>query len=254
MENYKWRGLKGKVAVITDANSGIGLATAKPFAREGAKVFMTGRRQEQFDAAVKEVGHDAAGVTGDVSKMSDLDRLFDIVRREAGRIDVLFANAGGGQFASIENATEEQFDKTFDINVKGTFFTVQKAPPLIKDGGSIILTGSTSTITGIPTFSIYGATKAAVRNFARHWILDLAPRKIRVNVLVPGATSTPGWHAIAETEEQNRRVVAQTEAGTPLGRLEDPDETASAALFLASDESGFVTGSELFVDGGSAQV
>lgn len=246
--------LEGKIAVITGANSGIGLATAKRFASEGATVFMTGRRQEQLDAAVKEVGHGAVGVQGDVSKMADLDRLFDVVRHEAGKIDVLFANAGGGEFASIENATEEQFDKTFDTNVKGTFFTVQKALPLIKDGGSIILTGSTATITGIPGFSMYGATKAAIRNFARHWILDLAPRKIRVNVLVPGATSTPGWHGIAETEEQNRQMIAQTEAGTPLGRLADPDETASAALFLASDESGFVTGSELFVDGGSAQV
>jgi NAD(P)-dependent dehydrogenase (short-subunit alcohol dehydrogenase family) len=246
--------LEGKIAVITGANSGIGLATAKRFASEGAKVFMTGRRQEQLDAAVKEVGHGAIGVQGDVSNMADLDRLFDVVRREAGSIDVLFANAGGGEFASIEDATEEQFDKTFDINVKGTFFTVQKALPLIKDGGSIILTGSTATTTGIPTFSIYGATKAAIRNFARHWILDLAPRKIRVNVLVPGATSTPGWHGIAATEEQNRQMIAQTEAGTPLGRLAEPEETASAALFLASDESGFVTGSELFVDGGSAQV
>lgn len=246
--------LDGKVAVITGANSGIGLATAKRFAQEGARVFMTGRRQEALDAAVAEVGERARGVQGDIANLADLDRLFDIVKREAGTIDVLFANAGGGEFAALADVTEEHFDSTFATNVKGTLFTVQKALPLLKDGASVILTGSTSATTGIPAFSVYSASKAAIRNFARGWILDLAPRKIRVNVLVPGSTSTPGWHDLAPNAEVNNAMIKMVEAATPLGRLGDPAELASAALFLASDESSFVNGSELFVDGGSAQI
>jgi NAD(P)-dependent dehydrogenase (short-subunit alcohol dehydrogenase family) len=246
--------LEGKVAVITGANSGIGLATARRFAQEGARLFMTGRRQAELDAAVREVGHGARGVQGDVSKLADLDRLFEIVRKEAGTIDVLFANAGGGVFTPLLNATEEAYQQTFDTNVKGTFFTVQKALPLLKDGASVILTGSTAGTTGLPAGSAYAASKAAIRNFARSWSVELAPRRIRVSVLAPGATSTPGWHAIAPTDEQHRAMEDQVKATTPLGRLGDPAETASAALFLASDDSSFVTGSELFVDGGSAQV
>ncbi|SKA34536.1 SDR family NAD(P)-dependent oxidoreductase [Consotaella salsifontis] len=246
--------LDGKVAVITGANSGIGLASAKRFAQEGAKVFMTGRRQAELDRAVAEVGHGARGIQGDVAKMADLDRLFESVRKEAGRIDVLFANAGGGEFAALAEVSEEHFDRTFATNVKGTFFTVQKAFPLLSDGASVILTGSTAATTGIPAFSVYGATKAAIRSFARGWILELAPRRIRVNVLVPGSTSTPGWHALAPGEEANKAFVAASEAASPLGRLGEPDEIANAALFLASDESSFVTGSELFADGGSAQI
>ncbi len=246
--------LAGKVAVITGANSGIGLATAKRFATEGARVFMTGRRQAELDAAVREVGGTARGVQGDVSKLEDLDRLYRIVREEAGQIDILFANAGGGDFMALSEITEEHYDRIFATNVKGTLFTVQKALPLLRDGASIILTGSTTGTTGTPAFSVYSASKAAIRNFARTWILDLAPRKIRVNVLVPGATSTPGWHGLATSDAEIRAMVKATEDATPLGRLGDPDETASAALFLASDESSYVTGSELFVDGGSAQI
>ncbi len=246
--------LEGKVAVITGANSGIGLATAKRFAAEGARVFMTGRRKKELQAAVIEVGHDARGVAGDVANPADLDRLFAVVKNEAGAIDILFANAGVGEFAALGEITEDHIDRTFAINVKGTLFTVQKALPLLRDGGSIILTGSTAASTGIPAFSVYSASKAAIRSFARSWILDLAPRKIRVNVLTPGATSTPGWHALSSSEDAHSQMIRLTEATTPLGRLGDPDETANAALFLASDESRFVTGSELFVDGGSAQI
>jgi NAD(P)-dependent dehydrogenase (short-subunit alcohol dehydrogenase family) len=246
--------LTGKVALVTGANSGIGLAIAKRFAAEGARVFMTGRRQEELDKAVAEVGGDARGVQGDISNLADLDRLYATIREEAGVIDVLVANAGGGEFAALGSITEEHFDKTFAINVKGTLFTVQKALPLLKDGASIVLTGSTAAVTGIPAFSVYSASKAAIRNFARGWILDLAPRKIRVNVLAPGSTSTPGWHNLAPSNDVHEGMVSAVQATTPLGRLGDPDETASAALFLASDESSFVNGSELFVDGGSAQI
>jgi NAD(P)-dependent dehydrogenase (short-subunit alcohol dehydrogenase family) len=246
--------LDGKVAVVTGANSGIGLATAKRFAREGARLFITGRRQPELDAATREVGGNAIGVRSDVSKLADLDRLYDVVREEAGVIDVLFANAGGGEFMPLQEVTEDHYDRTFATNVKGTLFTVQKALPLLRDGASVILTGSTAAVTGTPAFSVYSASKAAIRNFARGWILDLASRRIRVNVLVPGATSTPGWHGLAASEEQDREMQRMTAAATPLGRLGDPEEVAGAALFLASDESGFVNGSELFVDGGSAQI
>ena len=246
--------LEGKVAVITGANSGIGLASAKRFASEGAHVFMTGRRQAELDKAVAEVGHNARGVQGDVASMADLDRLYRVVREEAGRIDVLLANAGGGELMPLADITEEHYDRTFATNVKGTLFTVQKALPLLRDGASVILTGSTAGNTGGPSFSVYSASKAAIRNFARSWIRDLALRRIRVNVLVPGATSTPGLHGLTHTEEQNRAFVATMEAAAPLGRMGSPDEIASAALFLASDESSFVNGSELFADGGSAQI
>ncbi len=246
--------LEGKIAVITGANSGIGLASAKRFAQEGARVFMTGRRQAELDAAVAEVGGDARGVQGDIANLDDLDRLYGIVRDEAGRIDVLLANAGGGDFMPLHAITEEHYDRIFATNVKGTLFTVQKALPLLCDGASVILTGSTTGVTGTPAFSVYSASKAAIRNFARSWILDLAPRRIRVNVLVPGATSTPGVRGLTQTDEQHDAFVAAMIAAIPLGRMADPDETASAALFLASGESSFVNGSELFVDGGSAQI
>ncbi len=246
--------LEGKVAVVTGANSGIGLASAKRFASEGARVFMTGRRQAELDKAVAEVGHDARGVQGDVASLADLDRLYRVVREEAGRIDVLLANAGGGELMPLADITEEHYERTFATNVKGTLFTVQKALPLLRDGASVILTGSTTGTTGGPSFSVYSASKAAIRNFARSWIQDLAPRRIRVNVLVPGATSTPGLRGLTHTEEQNRAFVAALEAAAPLGRMGSPDEIASAALFLASDESSFVNGSELFADGGAAQI
>jgi NAD(P)-dependent dehydrogenase (short-subunit alcohol dehydrogenase family) len=246
--------LDGKVAVITGANSGIGLASAKRFAQEGARVFMTGRRQAELDVSVAEVGHGARGVQGDVASLADLDHLYDVVRAEAGRIDVLFVNAGGGEFAALADITEEHFDRTFATNVKGTLFSVQKALPLLVDGASVILTGSTAATTGSPAFSVYGASKAAIRSFARNWILELAPRRIRVNVLVPGPTSTPGLHGLSSSEEQKQAFVAAMEAQVPLGRMGMPDETAAAALFLASNESSFVNGSELFVDGGQAQI
>jgi len=246
--------LSGKVAVVTGANSGIGLATAKRFAQEGARVFMSARRQKELDAAVAEVGERARGVQADVSRLADLDRLFATIEAEAGTIDVLFANAGGGEFVPLGAITEEHFDKTFASNVKGTLFTVQKALPLLKDGASVILTGSTSAHGGVPALSVYAASKAAIRNFARSWILDLAPRKIRVNVLTPGATSTPGWHGLARSDDEHQAMIKFVETTTPLGRLGDPDESARAAVFLASEDSSFVTGSELFVDGGSAQV
>ena len=246
--------LEGRIAVVTGANSGIGLATAKRFADEGARLFMTGRRKAELEEAVREVGGNARGVQGDVSDLADLDRLYDIVGREAGAIDVLFANAGGGEFLPLAAMTEEHYDNTFDTNVKGTLFTVQKALPLLRDGASIILTGSTAGSTGTPAFSVYSASKAAIRSFARCWVLELSDRRIRINVLAPGATSTPGWHGLAASEEQDEQMQAMTRAATPLGRLGTPDEIAGAALFLASDDSSFVTGIELFADGGSAQI
>ena len=246
--------LEGKVAVVTGANSGIGLASAKRFAQEGARVFMTGRRQAELDKAVAEVGGSARGVQGDIANLDDLDRLYDLVRKEAGQIDVLLANAGGGEFAALGEITEEHFDRTFDVNVKGTLFTVQGALPLLRDGASVILTGSSAGSRGAPAFSVYAATKAAIRSFARNWILDLAPRHIRVNVLAAGPTATPGLRGLTSSDEEHRAFTAGMEAAVPLGRVADPDEIAAVALFLASDDSSFVNGSELFADGGAAQV
>lgn len=246
--------LEGKIAVVTGANSGIGRAAAARFAREGARVFMTGRRQSELDAAVAEIGGDARGVQGDVSNMADLERLYAIVKEEAGQIDILFANAGGGDFQALADVTEEHFDRIFATNVKGTLFTVQKALPLLRDGASVILTGSTAAVTGSPAFSVYAASKAAVRSFARNWILDLAARRIRINVLVPGSTDTPGLRGLSRSDEDHHSLLEVFEAATPLGRTGSPDEIAAAALFLASDESSFVNGSELFADGGAAQI
>lgn len=246
--------LSGKIAVVTGGNSGIGLATAKQFASEGARVFITARRKKELDIAVTEIGNGARGIQADVSKPADLDGLYDVVRAEAGSIDILFANAGVGDFAPLGAITEEHFDRIFSINVRGTLFTVQKALPLLKDGGSIILTGSTTGTTGTPAFSVYSASKAAIRNFARSWILDLADRAIRVNVLVPGNTSTPGWHDLAPSGEVHSEMLKYVETTTPLRRLAQPEEVARAAVFLASDDSSYVTGSEIFVDGGSAQI
>ncbi|MBY0318185.1 MAG: SDR family oxidoreductase [Reyranella sp.] len=246
--------LEGKVAVITGANSGIGLATAHRFAAEGAVLFLMARRQAELDKAVHAVGNGARGFCGDISDLADIEAFYDVVQRESTAIDILFANAGGGSFAPLTEVTEEHYAKTFDTNVKGTLFTVQKALPLFRDGGSIILTGSTAGSKGTPAFSVYAASKAAIRSFARNWILELAPRGIRVNVLSPGNTSTPGWHGLASSAEQDQEMQRLTRAVTPLGRLATPDEIANAALFLASAESSYVTGSELFVDGGVAQV
>lgn len=246
--------LRGKTAVITGGTSGIGLATAKRFVAEGAHVFITGRREAELDEAVGEIGDAVSGVRSDIADLADLDRLFARVRDERGGLDVLFANAGGGDMAALGMITEEQFDRTFGINVRGTLFTVQKALPLMKAGGSILLTGSTTGSKGTPAFSVYSASKAAVRNFARSWALDLKDAGIRVNVLSPGATSTPGLLGLASTPEEEQALVAALIAQTPLGRLGQPEETAAAALFLASDDSSFMTGAELFVDGGAAQI
>jgi len=246
--------LEGKVAVITGGNSGIGLATAKRFAAEGAYVFITGRRQAELDSAVKQIGENVTAVQGDVAKLADLDRLYATVKAKTGRIDILFANAGTAELAPLENITEEHFDKIFDTNVKGLLFTVQKALPLLPDGASIILNASIVASTGNPAFSVYSATKAAVRSFARTWILDLKERKIRVNAISPGPIGTPGLDGLAQTEGIGDQVKAGLVASVPMGRLGTPDEIARAAVFLASDDSSFVTGTELFVDGGAAQI
>lgn len=245
--------LSGKIAVVTGANSGIGRASAKRFAAEGAFVFITGRREAELDAAVAEIGDNVVGIQGDVSNLDDLDRLFTAVRVQKGRIDVLFANAGLGEFAPLGHISEAHFDRTFGVNVKGTLFTVQKALPLMIPGGSIILTGSTAGSIGSPAFSVYGATKAAIRSFARNWILDLKGTGIRVNILAPGPTATPGVHGLVPDEERET-FTEMLASQVPLGRVAQPDEIAAVALFLASDESSFVNGIELFADGGAAQV
>jgi NAD(P)-dependent dehydrogenase (short-subunit alcohol dehydrogenase family) len=246
--------LEGKIAVVTGANSGIGLASAKRFAAEGSQVVITGRRQAELDKAVEIIGGDVLAVQGDVSNLSDLDRLYDTVKSAKGRIDVLLANAGLGALEPLGKISEASFDKVFGINVKGTLFTVQKALPLMKTGGSIILTGSTTGVMGSPAFSVYSASKAAIRNFARSWAVDLKGTGIRVNVLSPGPTETPGlMNALARTGMKDP-MVAGLVAQTALGRMGDSDEVAAVALFLASDDSSFMTGSEVFVDGGMAQI
>jgi NAD(P)-dependent dehydrogenase (short-subunit alcohol dehydrogenase family) len=249
------RRLTGKIAVVTGGTSGIGFASAKRFAAEGAHVFITGRRQDELDKAVAAIGGTAIGVQADSAKMADLDRLYARVKADAGRIDVLFANAGGGSNLPLGSITEEQYDDTFGRNVKGVLFTVQKALPLLADGASVILTGSTASVVAMPAFSVYGASKAALRSFARHWTLDLKARRIRVNVLSPGPTKTPGLLGLAGDDRAAQQgMLEQMASELPLGRVADPDEIASAALFLASDDSSFVTGTELFADGGQAQV
>jgi NAD(P)-dependent dehydrogenase (short-subunit alcohol dehydrogenase family) len=246
--------LDGKTAVITGGTTGIGLASAKRFVAEGAFVYIFGRRQTELDAAVKAIGAGAKGIQGDVSKPDDLDRLFAAVKADRGSIDVLFANAGVGSLAPLSAITGEQFDLVFDVNVKGTLFTVQKALPLLKAGSSIILTGSTTGIKGSAAFSVYSASKAAIRNFARSWAVDLKGTGIRVNVLSPGPTETPGlMNGLARSGQQDVLVAALIEQ-TAVGRMGDPSETAAVALFLASDDSSFMTGSEVFVDGGLAQI
>lgn len=247
--------LKDKTAVITGGTSGIGLATAKRFVDEGAFVYITGRRQSALDDAVAQIDSPRIrAVRGDIARTEDLEVLFETVRAERGGLDVLVANAGGGTVAPLGQITAEQVDQTFGVNVRGTIFTVQMALPLLGDGGSIILIGSTTGIMGTPAFSVYSASKAAVRNLARSWALDLKGTGIRVNVLSPGATETPGLMAIAGTPEEEKALVEGLIQSTPLGRLADPAETAAVAAFLASNDSSNMTGSEVFVDGGYAQV
>lgn len=246
--------LDGKIAVVTGGNSGIGLASAKRFAAEGAEVVIVGRRQEELDKALEVIGPRAVAIQGDISRLDDLERVFATIEAAKGRIDILLANAGIGDMQPIGSITEESFDRVFGVNVKGTLFTVQKALPMMKAGGSIILTGSTAGSTGSPAFSVYSASKAAIRNFVRGWAVDLKGTGIRVNVLSPGPTSTPGLLNGLARSGQQEAMIAGLVAKTPLGRMGDPDEVAAAALFLASDDSSFMTGSELSVDGGYAQV
>jgi NAD(P)-dependent dehydrogenase (short-subunit alcohol dehydrogenase family) len=246
--------LEGKIALVTGGNSGIGLATAKEFVKEGAYVFITGRREAELAAAVKEIGRDVAGIQGDVSKLGDLDRLFAQIKREKGRLDIVFANAGIARYGAFGAITEELYDSIFDVNVKGLLFTVQKALPLLPDGASIILNASIVASKGLSANSVYSATKAAVRSFARTWTTDLRDRRIRVNAVSPGSIDTPGLSdllASSETGEQRRKMIVGV---VPLGRFGTPDEIAKAVVFLASDDSSYVTGTELFVDGGFAQV
>jgi NAD(P)-dependent dehydrogenase (short-subunit alcohol dehydrogenase family) len=246
--------LEGKVALVTGGNSGIGLATAKRFVSEGAYVFITGRREDELAAAVKDIGRNVTGVRGDVSSLEDLDRLFAQIQRDKGRLDVVFANAGVAKYAALGAISPEFYESIFDINVKGLLFTVQKALPLMPDGASIILNASIVASKGLSANSIYSATKAAVRSFARTWTTDLRSRRIRVNAISPGTTDTPGFNellASSEVGEQRRKLIA---GAVPLGRLGTPDEIAKAVVFLASDDSSYITGTELFVDGGFAQV
>jgi NAD(P)-dependent dehydrogenase (short-subunit alcohol dehydrogenase family) len=240
--------LAGKVAVITAATSGMALATAKLFVEEGAYVFITGRSQDKLDEAVKAIGKNVTGVQGDAANLSDLERLYEIVKKEKGKIDILFASAGRGEFAKIGEVTEQHFDETFDLNVRGTLFTVQKALPLFNDGGSIIMNGSIAAIKGVPAFGVYAASKAAVRSFARTWLNDLKDRKIRVNIIAPGPIDTPILDPLGDDFKGN--MAAQVPRGT-LGR---PEEIATVALFLGSSDSSFVNGIELYVDGGMSQI
>lgn len=245
--------LTGKIALITGGTSGIGLASAQEFAAQGATVFITGRRQSELDKAVALIGDKAAGIRADVTKLSDLDKVIAQIKQQAGQLDILFANAGGGDMLPLVAVTEEHFDSIFDTNVKGVLFTVQKALTLLKDGSSIILTSSTTSSKGTENFSVYSASKAAVRNFARTWLLELKPRSIRVNTLSPGPVRTPGLGGLAP-EGQQQGLFDYLSTLVPIGRLGEPEEIAKAALFLASDDSSFVNGIELFVDGGVAQI
>jgi NAD(P)-dependent dehydrogenase (short-subunit alcohol dehydrogenase family) len=246
--------LEGKVALITGGNSGIGLATAKQFVNEGAYVFVTGRREAELAAAKEQIGKKVTAIQGDVSNLDDLDRLFAQIKKETGKIDIVFANAGVARYAPVGTITEEFFDSIFDINVKGVLFTVQKALPLLRDGGSIILNASIVATKGLSSNSVYSATKAAVRSFARTWTTDLKDRRIRVNAISPGPIDTPGLSellASSETGEQRKKMISTT---VPLGRFGRPEEIAKAVVFLASDDASYITGIELFVDGGFAQV
>jgi NAD(P)-dependent dehydrogenase (short-subunit alcohol dehydrogenase family) len=243
--------LEGKITLVTGGNSGIGLATAKQFVNEGAYVFITGRRDPELARAVKEIGRNVTGVQGDVANLGDLDRLFARIKREKGKLDIVFANAGGAKFAPLGKITEEHYDALFNSNVKGLLFTVQKALPLLPDGASIILNSSIVASKAIaPEWSVYSATKAAVRSFARSWTRDLKDRRIRVNAVSPGYTDTPPWHSIEAAEERMKFI----SNSVPLGRFGTPDEIAKAVVFLGSEDSSYITGTELFVDGGFAQV
>lgn len=246
--------LDGKIAVITGGNSGIGLATAKRFVQEGAYVFVTGRTQAKLDEAVKQIGSNVTGVQGDVAKLTDLDRLYEQIKKEKGKLDIVFANAGIAKYSPLGSIDEQHFDSIFDGNVKGMLFTVQKALPLMPDGGSVILNASVVGSKGLPSNSVYAATKAAARSFARTWTTDLKARRIRVNAISPGPIDTEGLRELLASGPAGQDRLKSIGTTVPLGRLGLPDEIAKAAVFLASDDSSFVTGTELFVDGGFAQV
>lgn len=246
--------LAGKVALITGGTTGIGLGTALRFAAEGAYVYITGRRQAELDAAVQQLGANAKGIRSDVTSQADLDQLVATIKAEKGQLDVLFTNAGGGEFAALGSITEAHYDNTFDLNVKATLFTVQTALPILRDGASVILMASIVASTGAENFSIYSASKAAVRSFARTWAADLKGRKIRVNAVSPGPIDTPGLSSLGANAEQAEQIKNYLASTVPLGRLGTADEIGKAVVFLASDDSSFVTGTELFVDGGTAQV
>jgi NAD(P)-dependent dehydrogenase (short-subunit alcohol dehydrogenase family) len=246
--------LEGRIALITGGNSGIGLATAKQFVNEGAYVFITGRRDPELAAAVKEIGRNVTGAQGDVSNLGDLDRLFAQIKHEKGKLDIVFANAGAATYAPFGKITEEHYDSIFNINVKGLLFTVQKALPLMPDGASIVLNASIVASKGLPANSVYSATKAAVRSFARTWTTDLKERRIRVNAVSPGPIDTPGLNDLVASAGAGEQRLKALSSSVPLGRLGTPDEIAKAVVFLASDDSSYITGTELFVDGGMAQV
>jgi NAD(P)-dependent dehydrogenase (short-subunit alcohol dehydrogenase family) len=246
--------LEGKIAIITGGSSGIGLATAKRFVSEGAYVFITGRRQKEIDAAVSEIGKNVTGIQSDVSNLADLDKLYNIVKEQKGHIDILFANAGIGEFAPLGEISEEHFGKIFGINVKGVLFTVQKALPLFQDGSSIILNASIAASKGIEAFSVYNASKAAVRSFARTWTVDLRHRKIRVNAISPGPIDTPAVEGLVQNKEQVEELKKNLINAVPMSRMGSPDEVAKVVSFLASDESSYITGIDLSVDGGMAQI
>ncbi len=246
--------LQGKIAVITGGNSGIGLETAKRFVSEGANVVITGRRRKELDEAVKYIGSNVLALQGDVSNLKDLDRIYAAVKEKHGKIDIVFANAGIANFASLSDATEAHFDSHFNINVKGLFFTVQKALPLLNDGGTIILNSSIAAFVGQPELSVYSATKAAVRSFSRTWSQDLKERKIRVNTISPGPIQTPILETLGLNEQQLQEFQNSAKAEAPLGRVGTPDEIAKAVVFLACDDSSYITGINLCVDGGLAQV
>ena len=246
--------LDGKVALITGGSSGIGLATAKLFAKEGAHIYITGRRPDKLKRAIEEIGSNVSGVQGDVANLTDLDRLFNQIKQEKGTLDIVFANAGASESMPVNEIDEGHFDRLFDSNVKGLVFTVQKALPLMLNGTAIVLCGSIIGMKGLPKHSIYAATKAAVRSFARTWTMDLKNRKIRVNVVSPGPIDTPGLRESIGDNDEGRQQQEKAMQTIPLGRMGEPDEVAKAVLFLASDDSSFITGVELFVDGGVAQV
>jgi NAD(P)-dependent dehydrogenase (short-subunit alcohol dehydrogenase family) len=246
--------LEGKIALVTGGNGGIGLATAKRFVNEGAQVFITGRRESELKAAIKEIGGSVTSVQGDVSKLDDLDRLFAQIKKEKGRLDIVFANAGFAKYAPVGKITEELYDAIFNVNVKGVLFTVQKSLPLLPDGASIILNASIVASKGLSANSVYSASKAAVRSFARTWTTDLKDRRIRVNAVSPGSIDTPGLSQLLASSETGQQRLKMLPTVVPLGRLGTPDEIAKAVVFLASDDSSYITGTELFVDGGFAQV